>query len=310
GLGLVPADQERQHRGGDHPAHGRDRRQQRFLRGGQLTDGQLALELQADHEEEDGQQPVLGPLADGQVQVQRLRTDGEVAHRLVQTAGGGVGEDQGEDRGAEQHQPTGGFGAEVLGEVETAVFGVGLLAGGFGHASAPGSGQVAMSCRPDFPARPASTLTPVLVIASRVRAADGNGCPPPIFGGGHPSMRRQSSELLFMPFEIRSITEESASVVTSPISRFSATSRSRRRMILPERVWGSSGTTMICRGLAIGPISLETCSRSSFSAASPLASSSTPPRRMTNATMPWPVVGSLAPTTAASATFGCDTRAD
>ena len=31
---------------------------------------------------------------------------------------------------------------------------------------------------------------------------------------------------------------------------------------------------------------------------------------MTNATMPWPVVGSVAPTTAASATDGCDTRAD
>ena len=80
-------------------------------------------------------------------------------------------------RSPQQHQPTGGFGAEVLGEVETAVFGVGLLAGGFGHASAPGSGQVAMSCRPDFPARPASTLTPVLVIASRVRGAGMGGGP-------------------------------------------------------------------------------------------------------------------------------------
>ena len=45
-------------------------------------------------------------------------------------------------------------------------------------------------------------------------------------------------------------------MVTSPSSRFSATSRSSRRMILPERVFGSSGTTMIWRGLAIGPISL------------------------------------------------------
>ena len=31
---------------------------------------------------------------------------------------------------------------------------------------------------------------------------------------------------------------------------------------------------------------------------------------MTNATMPCPVVGSVAPTTAASATDGCDTSAD
>ena len=37
------------------------------------------------------------------------------------------------------------------------------------------------------------------------------------------------------------MTEESCSVVTSPSERFSATSRSSRRMILPERVFGSSG---------------------------------------------------------------------
>ena len=60
------------------------------------------------------------------------------------------------------------------------------------------------------------------------------------------------------PWVIKSITEESASVVTSPICLFSATSRSNRRMILPERVFGSSGTIMICRGLAIGPISAAT----------------------------------------------------
>jgi len=38
------------------------------------------------------------------------------------------------------------------------------------------------------------------------------------------------------------MTEVSASVVVSPIARPSATSRSRRRMILPERVFGSSVT--------------------------------------------------------------------
>ena len=31
---------------------------------------------------------------------------------------------------------------------------------------------------------------------------------------------------------------------------------------------------------------------------------------MTNATMPWPVIASLAPTTADSATDGCETSAD
>jgi hypothetical protein len=62
---------------------------------------------------------------------------------------------------------------------------------------------------------------------------------------------------------MRSMTEESASVVTSPTSRPSATSLSRRRMILPERVLGSSETIMIVRGLAIGPISLATWLRNS-----------------------------------------------
>ena len=111
-----------------------------------------------------------------------------------------------------------------------------------------------------------------------------------------------------MPWEIRLITEESASVVASPMSRPSATSLSSRRMIFPERVLGSSGTIMIWRGLAIGPISLATWLRSAWMVASP--SSAASPRRMTNAHTAWPVVSSAAPTTAASATDGCDTRAD
>src|SRR5664279_4697300 len=70
------------------------------------------------------------------------------------------------------------------------------------------------------------------------------------------------------------ITMGSARVVTSPSARFSATSRSSRRMSLPERVLGSSGVIMIWRGLAIGPISRATWLRSSCTNASPLDSSS------------------------------------
>ena len=55
----------------------------------------------------------------------------------------------------------------------------------------------------------------------------------------------QPSEAPGSSLSIRFMTVGSASVVTSPMSRCSATSRSRRRMILPERVFGSSGTTMI-----------------------------------------------------------------
>ena len=53
---------------------------------------------------------------------------------------------------------------------------------------------------------------------------------------------------------IASITEVSASVVTSPMGLCSATSRSKRRMILPERVLGTSLTTKIVRGLASAPM--------------------------------------------------------
>ena len=51
-----------------------------------------------------------------------------------------------------------------------------------------------------------------------------------------------------------STTAGSASVVMSPSGRFSATSRSSRRMILPQRVFGSSGVKTMFAGLAIGPI--------------------------------------------------------
>src|SRR4051795_8530984 len=72
-----------------------------------------------------------------------------------------------------------------------------------------------------------------------------------------------------IPDEIRSITAESCSVVTSPSERFSATSLSRRRMILPERVFGNSATSMIWRGLAIGPSTLATWLRNSTVSCSP-----------------------------------------
>ena len=63
---------------------------------------------------------------------------------------------------------------------------------------------------------------------------------------------------------ISSTTPGSASVVVSPSSRPSATSRSRRRMILPERVLGRSSVKMIVLGRPIVPILLATCSRSSL----------------------------------------------
>ena len=61
-----------------------------------------------------------------------------------------------------------------------------------------------------------------------------------------------------------------ASVVTSPSGRPRATSRSSRRMILPERVFGRSAVKMIPCGRAILPILSATCSRSSAATSSPL----------------------------------------
>ena len=48
----------------------------------------------------------------------------------------------------------------------------------------------------------------------------------------------------------------SASVVVSPSASSSATLRSSRRMILPERVFGSSSVNRIVFGFAIGPMSV------------------------------------------------------
>ena len=51
-----------------------------------------------------------------------------------------------------------------------------------------------------------------------------------------------------------STTVGSASVVVSPSASSSATLRSSRRMILPERVFGRSSVNRIVFGLAIGPM--------------------------------------------------------
>src|SRR2546425_3948346 len=106
---------------------------------------------------------------------------------------------------------------------------------------------------------------------------------------------------------IESTTVASASVVVSPSGWPLAMSRRSRRMILPERVLGSSGANMIVFGRAIEPIFETTCSRSSFDRPS---LGSLPPRRVTKAKIAWVVTGSSRPITAASATLGCETSAD
>jgi hypothetical protein len=82
---------------------------------------------------------------------------------------------------------------------------------------------------------------------------------------------------------------EVSCVIASPF----ASERSRRRMILPERVFGRLSPKRMSFGLAIGPISLPTQSRSAASAA---ASSPVGRERLstTNAQIASPVVSSAA----------------
>src|SRR5699024_10975936 len=79
-----------------------------------------------------------------------------------------------------------------------------------------------------------------------------------------------------------------------------------RRMILPERVLGTSGTKTMSAGLATGPMCLVTSWVSSVLAASSWKS----PRATTNAMAQCPVLGSGTGVTPASITLGWDTRAD
>src|SRR5215218_5828550 len=103
-----------------------------------------------------------------------------------------------------------------------------------------------------------------------------------------------------------STTDVSARVVVSPNGRFCAISRSNRRMILPLRILGRSGVNMTDLGRAIGPMTFPTCCRSSFPSS---GVPSTPDLMMTKEKIASPVSSSGTPTTAASATEGCDTRA-
>ena len=122
-------------------------------------------------------------------------------------------------------------------------------------------------------------------------------------------LRRKSSGTLPTPrpcpssSRIVSTTLASASVVVSPSARPWAMSRSSRRMILPERVFGRSGVNISDLGLR------DRADLRRDVVAQLLAErgvGSLPRRRITNAMIASPVTGSGSPTTAASATAGCD----
>ena len=81
-----------------------------------------------------------------------------------------------------------------------------------------------------------------------------------------PASPRRCSSAIFASSS--SITSGSRSVVTSPSARPSAMSRRRRRMILPERVFGRSSAQMIRFGRANLPIRSATTARISSTSSS------------------------------------------
>jgi hypothetical protein len=58
-------DRDEEERGNQHASHGRQDRQRGTARVAEVAGDELALELQPGDEEEDGQQPVGGPGAEG-----------------------------------------------------------------------------------------------------------------------------------------------------------------------------------------------------------------------------------------------------
>mmetsp|Transcript_1779 Transcript_1779/g.3367 ORF Transcript_1779/g.3367 Transcript_1779/m.3367 type:complete len:204 (-) Transcript_1779:593-1204(-) len=96
-------------------------------------------------------------------------------------------------------------------------------------------------------------------------------------------------------FTISGFASVDVSPTGSPVARFFR----MRLMILPLRVFGSSGVKTIAFGRAIAPIPLTTSFISFFFISS---EGSTPSLRMTNARIAWNLISSGIPTTAASAT--------
>src|SRR5680860_277288 len=99
---------------------------------------------------------------------------------------------------------------------------------------------------------------------------DGSIAPVPMVGGWDAERRHPSS---VSPLDrycslMAATTAGSARVVVSPSASSSATLRSRRRMILPARVLGRSSVNKRVLGLAIGPITSPTWSRSANASAS------------------------------------------
>lgn len=104
-------------RGGHgHPAERRDHGQCRRRGGAELADDEFAFQFDARDEEEDGEQAVGGPVADGEVEAEGGYAEVEVADARVCLAPGAVRPDEGDDGGAEEDETADRLGAQPLGD--------------------------------------------------------------------------------------------------------------------------------------------------------------------------------------------------
>ncbi len=112
---LVDGEVDQCRRG--HAADRGDHGQDRGLRLAQLTGHELAFELDTRDEEEDGEQPVGGPVLDGQVEAERGGAEVQAAEGLVALAQRGVRPDDRRHGGYEQQDAADRLGAQCLGDV-------------------------------------------------------------------------------------------------------------------------------------------------------------------------------------------------
>ena len=84
---------------------------------GEVSGDELALELNPGHEEEDRQESVGRPLAEGQVEMERARPDSQIPQVAVCRVPGRVGPDQGEEGRSKQEGTSDGFEAQERGDV-------------------------------------------------------------------------------------------------------------------------------------------------------------------------------------------------
>ena len=101
-----------QERWNDHPAECRRHRQRRLARLRERADHQLVFELAANDEEEDGEQPIGGPLLHGEVQMERVTADLGRRNRAQHLRERAVRQEDADEGGSDQQRAAYGLAAK------------------------------------------------------------------------------------------------------------------------------------------------------------------------------------------------------